>query len=151
MKKPSVKALAPGQLTSEATGVGATVAMDALRDVEMRISVEVGGTRMPIRDILDLHPGSVVELDRQSLQAGIQLITDLSLDLLHGDGLHAPAGRDEGGLEHTEAESDHEHRHESAPVTPVDRPVHDGFEDQGYQRAGGHRERGADEHDEHLA
>jgi len=38
--------------------------MDALRDVEMRISVEVGGTRMPIRDILDLHPGSVVELDR---------------------------------------------------------------------------------------
>jgi len=64
MKKPSVKALAPGQLTSEATGVGATVAMDALRDVEMRISVEVGGTRMPIRDILELHPGSVVELDR---------------------------------------------------------------------------------------
>jgi len=64
MKKPSVKALAPGQLTPEVGGGGATVAMDALRDVEMRISVEVGGTRMSIRDILDLHPGSVVELDR---------------------------------------------------------------------------------------
>ena len=64
MKKPSVKALVPGQLTAEVVGAGSTVAMDALRDVEMRISVEVGGTRMPIREILELHAGSVVELDR---------------------------------------------------------------------------------------
>ena len=64
MKKTPVKALAPAQLTADGMTGGATVAMDALRDVEMRISVEVGGTRIPIRDILELRSGSIVELDR---------------------------------------------------------------------------------------
>jgi flagellar motor switch protein FliN len=64
MKKTPVKSLAPAQLTADGMAGGATVAMDALRDVEMRISVEVGGTRIPIRDILELRSGSIVELDR---------------------------------------------------------------------------------------
>jgi len=64
MKKTPVKSLAPAQLTADGLAGGATVAMDALRDVEMRISVEVGGTRIPIRDILELRSGSIVELDR---------------------------------------------------------------------------------------
>lgn len=37
-----------------------------LLDISMRISVELGRTRMDIRDILGLTTGSVVELDRQA-------------------------------------------------------------------------------------
>lgn len=35
-----------------------------LRDVEMGISVELGRTRMTVRDLLSLAPGVVIELDR---------------------------------------------------------------------------------------
>ncbi len=38
--------------------------IDLLLDVPLPISVELGRTNMVIRDILDLGPGSVVELDR---------------------------------------------------------------------------------------
>lgn len=37
-----------------------------LQDIEVRLSVEVGGTQLKIRDLLNLNEGSVVELDRQS-------------------------------------------------------------------------------------
>jgi len=40
--------------------------IDFLLDISMRISVELGRTRMDIRDILGLTTGSVVELDRQA-------------------------------------------------------------------------------------
>lgn len=35
-----------------------------LRDVEMTLTVELGRTSMPVRDLLSLAPGSVIELDR---------------------------------------------------------------------------------------
>ena len=35
-------------------------------DVPLRLSVEVGSTRMPVRDVLALSKGSIVELDRSS-------------------------------------------------------------------------------------
>lgn len=38
--------------------------IDLLLDVPLPITVELGRTSMTIRDILDLGPGSVVELDR---------------------------------------------------------------------------------------
>lgn len=38
--------------------------LNLLRDVEMTLSVEVGRARMTVRELLDLGPGSVVELDR---------------------------------------------------------------------------------------
>ena len=38
--------------------------IDILLDVPLPITVELGRTSMTIRDILDLGPGSVVELDR---------------------------------------------------------------------------------------
>ncbi len=37
--------------------------MDMVLDIPVRLSVELGRTRMPIKDILQLKPGSVVELD----------------------------------------------------------------------------------------
>jgi flagellar motor switch protein FliN/FliY len=40
--------------------------IDFLLDISMKVSVELGRTRMDIRDILSLSTGSVVELDRQA-------------------------------------------------------------------------------------
>lgn len=37
-----------------------------IMDVPLRLSVEVGSTRMPVRDVLALSKGSIVELDRSS-------------------------------------------------------------------------------------
>jgi flagellar motor switch protein FliN len=39
-------------------------AIELLHEVEMGVTVELGRTRMLVRDILDLSPGSVIELDR---------------------------------------------------------------------------------------
>ena len=38
--------------------------LEALSDVELAVTVELGRTRMLLRDVLDLLPGSVIELDR---------------------------------------------------------------------------------------
>ena len=38
--------------------------LDVLADVEMGLTAELGRTRMVLRDILNLAPGSVIELDR---------------------------------------------------------------------------------------
>jgi flagellar motor switch protein FliN/FliY len=50
-------------------GNGGTVAplrhgLDLLHGVEMEVTAELGQTRMTVRDLLSLAPGSVVELDR---------------------------------------------------------------------------------------
>lgn len=38
--------------------------LDMLHDVEMEVSAELGRTRMSVRELLTLHPGAIVELDR---------------------------------------------------------------------------------------
>ncbi|WP_022846293.1 MULTISPECIES: flagellar motor switch protein FliN [unclassified Desulfurobacterium] len=38
--------------------------MELLADIPVEISVEVGNTEMTLEDILNLHPNSIVELDR---------------------------------------------------------------------------------------
>lgn len=38
--------------------------MRLLNDVEMNVTVEIGRTRLPVRQVLDLTPGAVLELDR---------------------------------------------------------------------------------------
>jgi len=43
---------------------GAGGPIELLHEVEMGVTVELGRTRMLVRDILELSPGSVVELDR---------------------------------------------------------------------------------------
>jgi flagellar motor switch protein FliN len=44
------------------SGGGGT--LDVLHEVHMGVTVELGRTRMPLRDILSVVPGSVIELDR---------------------------------------------------------------------------------------
>jgi flagellar motor switch protein FliN/FliY len=41
-----------------------TSGLNLLRDVEMVLTVELGRTRMSVRELLAMAPGSVVELDR---------------------------------------------------------------------------------------
>jgi len=52
---------------------GSEINIDALMDVSVTLSVEIGRTRMPIKQLVSLNRGSVVELDRE---------VDQPLDLL---------------------------------------------------------------------
>jgi flagellar motor switch protein FliN/FliY len=57
---------APGGVSPKG-GAGRSVIggpIELLHEVEMGVTVELGRTRMLVRDILDLSPGSVIELDR---------------------------------------------------------------------------------------
>ena len=42
------------------------VSLDVILDVPVTLSLEVGRTRLPIRSLLQLNQGSVVELERSS-------------------------------------------------------------------------------------
>ncbi len=48
----------------KATEAGGRIDLDLLMDVQVQLSVEIGRTRMPIRDLLALHEGSIVNLER---------------------------------------------------------------------------------------
>jgi flagellar motor switch protein FliN/FliY len=56
----SAAAAAPTPATTKARRNG----LELLRDVEMELTVELGRTRMTVRELLSLAPGAVVELDR---------------------------------------------------------------------------------------
>ena len=49
---------------SGAPGEGAEVSLDMILDVPVTLAMEVGRTRISIRNLLQLNQGSVVELDR---------------------------------------------------------------------------------------
>ena len=52
-------------LTDEGGGqAGKDVNLEVILDVPVTLSMEVGRTRIPIRNLLQLNQGSVVELDR---------------------------------------------------------------------------------------
>jgi flagellar motor switch protein FliN/FliY len=55
---------APAPAGNGATRIVPSGPIELLGDVEMGVTVELGRTRMLVRDILDLSPGSVIELDR---------------------------------------------------------------------------------------
>lgn len=55
------------QLHDEGRGINANAngpELDVILDIPVRISMEVGATQIPIRNLLQLNQGSVVELDR---------------------------------------------------------------------------------------
>ena len=51
-------------LQDEGQPAGRDVNLDVILDVPVTLSMEVGRTRIPIRNLLQLNQGSVVELDR---------------------------------------------------------------------------------------
>jgi len=58
--KPSFDQLNP----APPAGGGQDVSLDVILDVAVTLSMEIGRTRIPIRNLLQLNQGSVVELDR---------------------------------------------------------------------------------------
>ncbi len=56
--------LTPGQ-SSEQPRPAADMNLDVILDVPVTISVEIGRTQIPIRQLLQYHQGSVIELDRR--------------------------------------------------------------------------------------
>ncbi|TQL01623.1 flagellar motor switch protein FliN [Cellulomonas sp. SLBN-39] len=57
-------AAVPTQRTPAAAASGAGSTLRVLYDVEMTLTAEIGRTRLPLRQVLDLTPGTVLELDR---------------------------------------------------------------------------------------
>lgn len=51
-------------LSGVASANGAVRAVELLNDVEMGVTAELGRTRMTVRELLSMQPGSIVELDR---------------------------------------------------------------------------------------
>ncbi len=45
-------------------GAGQEMNLNLILDVAVTLALEVGRTRMPVRDLLQLSPGAIVELDR---------------------------------------------------------------------------------------
>jgi flagellar motor switch protein FliN/FliY len=59
--------LAPGPAApAAAVAVAADVNLDLILDVQVTLSLEVGRARIPIRNLLQLNQGSVVELERMA-------------------------------------------------------------------------------------
>ncbi len=45
---------------------GDAIGIDHLMDVPVRVTVEVGRARMPLAQLVELRPGSVLQLDREA-------------------------------------------------------------------------------------
>jgi flagellar motor switch protein FliN/FliY len=54
----------PHQRSQVATPGGESAALRLLHDVEMTLTAEIGRTKLPVRQVLELVPGTVLELDR---------------------------------------------------------------------------------------
>lgn len=52
------------EMQDEGQPVSGDVNLDVILDVPVTLSMEVGRTRVPIRNLLQLNQGSVIELDR---------------------------------------------------------------------------------------
>lgn len=54
----------PMQATGPGAGIATVGSLSMLNDVDMEVTVELGRTKLPIRELLSLQPGMVVEIDR---------------------------------------------------------------------------------------
>lgn len=62
--KASAQNVAPSELREERSGKVYDQAMDIVMDVPLSVTVELGRTNKLVREVLDLSPGSVIELDK---------------------------------------------------------------------------------------
>lgn len=68
----SAENYAPDELDSDAAtsnATGADVNLDLVLEVPVNVSLQVGSTELPIRDLVKLVEGSVVALDREATEA----------------------------------------------------------------------------------
>jgi flagellar motor switch protein FliN/FliY len=71
---PAAVAVTPG--AAPESGQGPERSLDLLHGVEMTVTVELGRTKMLLRDLLALQTGSVIELDRAAGSPVDVLIND---------------------------------------------------------------------------
>lgn len=62
--RPAAQAANFGELTPDKGGPGVSRDMDFLLDIPLEVTVELGRTRMLIKDLLQLGQGSVIELEK---------------------------------------------------------------------------------------
>lgn len=72
--------------------------MARLKDVPLKITVLIGRTRMPIRAVLDLHVGQVIELDR-AVGAPVDVVANDDVVIARGEVVEV---EDEYGVRITE-------------------------------------------------
>lgn len=65
-KKEGESATTPPTSQATATAEQRAESMKLLYDVEMTLTAEIGRTKLAVHDVLDLSPGSVIELDRSA-------------------------------------------------------------------------------------
>ena len=69
-QKPDGEQFAPDELgAGKAAAHGADVNLDLVLDVPVNVSLRVGSTEVPIRELVKLAEGSVIALDRDAGQA----------------------------------------------------------------------------------
>lgn len=56
----------PGAAPRRSAASAGAANLGRISNVEMAMTVEIGRTRMSVRDVLDLEPGAVIELDRSA-------------------------------------------------------------------------------------
>ena len=61
---PPLPDLGPATATHLGRGLVPTRDLSLLADIPVEVAVEIGRLRMPLRDLLSLEPGAVLELDR---------------------------------------------------------------------------------------
>jgi flagellar motor switch protein FliN/FliY len=89
VEEPALEASAPGSPVSPAVTADADAGRIAMRpletlsNVELAVTVELGRTRLLMKDLLSLRPGSVVELDRH-VGAPVDIFVNSTL-LAHGE------------------------------------------------------------------
>lgn len=66
LESPNVKPAEMPNLDSQPKGNDLDVNLDVILDVTVTLAIEVGRARIPIRNLLQLSQGSVVELERQA-------------------------------------------------------------------------------------
>ena len=64
MENMRADSLREGRRDNAADSTGHDVNLDVILDVPVTLSMEIGRTRIPIRNLLQLNQGSVVELER---------------------------------------------------------------------------------------
>jgi flagellar motor switch protein FliN/FliY len=62
----TIQSQALDELTSAKEIEGEPLGMSTLMDVPVKVTVEVGRTRMPLAELVELGPGSLVTLDREA-------------------------------------------------------------------------------------
>lgn len=78
-----VGAMAPTGMPGPATAGVTGRPLETLNNVELPVTVELGRTRLRMKDLLNLRPGSVVELDRTA-GAPVDILVNHTL-LAHGE------------------------------------------------------------------